>query len=99
MPSLATPPALSEHRAERPRRRPVGAGRHAAPGHGDGDQRLSPKLRAVVFLHFYEDLTLARIATELGIPESTAKTRLYEALRRLQRFLPAYTGSKSGERT
>ncbi|HEY8678980.1 MAG TPA: sigma-70 family RNA polymerase sigma factor [Candidatus Dormibacteraeota bacterium] len=62
-------------------------------------QRLSPKLRAVVFLHFYEDLTLARIATELGIPESTAKTRLYEALRRLQRFLPAYTGSKSGERT
>jgi RNA polymerase sigma-70 factor (ECF subfamily) len=53
-------------------------------------RRLSPKLRAVIFLHFYEDKTLSQIAADLNIPESTAKTRLYEALRRLERALPAY---------
>jgi RNA polymerase sigma-70 factor (ECF subfamily) len=59
--------------------------------------RLSPKLRAVVYLHYYEDRTLASLAAELGIPESTAKTRLYEALRRLQAALVGY--AKSGEQT
>ena len=58
-------------------------------------RRLSPKLRAVVYLHYYEDRTLASLAAELGIPESTAKTRLYEALRRLQAALVGYP--KSGE--
>lgn len=56
---------------------------------------LSPKLRAVVYLHYYEDQTLTRIAAELSIPESTAKTRLYEALRRLQRALPGYGPSNA----
>jgi RNA polymerase sigma-70 factor (ECF subfamily) len=51
---------------------------------------LSPKLRAVIYLHYYEDRTLTSIASELRIPESTAKTRLYAALRRLQRALPGY---------
>jgi len=54
-------------------------------------RRLSPSLRAVVYLRFYEDRTLNQLATELSIPESTAKTRLYEALRRLRRELPAYS--------
>jgi RNA polymerase sigma-70 factor, ECF subfamily len=58
-------------------------------------RRLSPKLRAVVYLHYYEDLTLARIAAELGIPDATVKTRLYEALRRLQRALPGYAPQPS----
>lgn len=58
---------------------------------------LSPKLRAVVYLHYYEDRTLTSIAAELSIPESTAKTRLYEALRRLQAALVGY--AKSGEQT
>lgn len=63
-------------------------------------RRLSPKLRAVIFLHFYEDKTLSQIATDLNIPESTAKTRLYEALRRLERALPAYAPpSDAGEQT
>lgn len=60
---------------------------------------LSPKLRAIVYLHYYEDLTLARIAAELHVPESTAKTRLYEALRRLQAALPGYGPSNAGEQT
>jgi len=60
-------------------------------------RRLSPALRAVVFLHFYEDLTLARIANDLEVPESTVKTRLYEALRRLEGLLPGYSTSESGD--
>lgn len=52
--------------------------------------RLSPRLRVVIFLHYYEDQTLKQVATELRIPESTAKTRLYEALRRLETLLPGY---------
>ena len=62
-------------------------------------RRLSPTLRAVVYLHFFEDRTLNRVAAELSIPESTAKTRLYEALRRLQRALPGYGPSNAGEQT
>lgn len=53
-------------------------------------RRLSPKLRAIVFLHYYEDQTLKQVATELGIPESTVKSRLYDALRRLEILLPGY---------
>jgi RNA polymerase sigma-70 factor (ECF subfamily) len=55
-------------------------------------RRLSPALRAVIYLHFYEDQTLKGLALQLGIPESTAKTRLYEALRRLRAALPEYAG-------
>ncbi len=53
-------------------------------------RRLSPKLRAVIFLHYYEDQTIRQVGTELGIPESTAKTQLYAALRRLETLLPGY---------
>jgi RNA polymerase sigma-70 factor (ECF subfamily) len=53
--------------------------------------RLSPQLRAVIFLHFFEDLTLKAVATELRIPEGTVKTRLYEALRRLEGSLAGYS--------
>jgi RNA polymerase sigma-70 factor (ECF subfamily) len=60
-------------------------------------RRLHPKLRAVIFLHFYEDATLATLANVLRIPESTAKTRLYDALRRLEQLLPGYRGHASIE--
>lgn len=53
--------------------------------------RLSPELRAVIFLHFFEDLTLKAVAAELRIPEGTVKTRLYEALRRLEGSLAGYS--------
>jgi len=60
-------------------------------------RRLSPKLRAVIFLHYYEDQTLKQVGTELGIPESTAKTQLYAALRRLETLLPGYGPSQAEE--
>ena len=53
--------------------------------------RLSPQLRAVIFLHFFEDLTLKAVANELRIPEGTVKTRLYEALRRPEGSLDGYS--------
>jgi RNA polymerase sigma factor (sigma-70 family) len=53
-------------------------------------RRLSPTQRAVIFLHFYEDLTLAQIASAIGVPDSTVKTRLYAALRHLEHELPGY---------
>ncbi len=61
-------------------------------------RRLSPKLRAVIFLHYHEDRTLKQVGTELGIPESTAKTQLYAALRRLETLLPGYGNSPVEER-
>jgi RNA polymerase sigma-70 factor (ECF subfamily) len=60
-------------------------------------RRLSPKLRAVIFLHYYEDQTLKQVGAELGIPESTAKTQLYAALRRLETLLPGYGPSPAEE--
>ena len=53
-------------------------------------RKLSPRLRAVIFLHFFQDLPLRAVAMELGIPEGTVKTRLYDALRRLEKALPGY---------
>jgi RNA polymerase sigma-70 factor, ECF subfamily len=53
--------------------------------------RLPTQLRAVIFLHFFEDLTLNAVANELRIPEGTVKTRLYDALRRLGVSLAGYS--------
>ena len=58
---------------------------------------LSPTQRAVIYLHFFEDHTLNQVAAALRIPESTVKSRLYEALRRLRRALPGYGPSNAGE--
>ena len=42
--------------------------------------RLDREARAVVVLHFYLDLPLARIADVLGIPVGTVKSRLHRSL-------------------
>ena len=59
-------------------------------------RRLAPPVRAVIYLHFYEDRTLSQVASELGIPESTTKTRLYGALQQLARSLTGYGPQASG---
>lgn len=43
--------------------------------------------REVVFLTFYEGLSYAQIASILGIPEGTVKSRMYHAKRRLAQEL------------
>jgi len=42
--------------------------------------RLEPESRAVVVLHLYLDHPLPHVATMLGIPTGTAKSRLHRAL-------------------
>jgi RNA polymerase sigma-70 factor, ECF subfamily len=51
-------------------------------------QMLSTQQREAVFLCYYEDLPLAEIAAISQCPESTVKTRLFHARKRLLKNLP-----------
>lgn len=44
-------------------------------------------VRAVLILHYRQEMTHAEIADALGLPLGTVKTRLYDGLRRLRRIL------------
>ncbi len=48
---------------------------------------LPPAHQAVVVLHYLEELSLEEIATVLGVPEGTVKSRLHYARGRLRRVL------------
>ncbi|MEA2684238.1 MAG: hypothetical protein QOK05_2566 [Chloroflexota bacterium] len=48
--------------------------------------RLKVDDRAVVVLHYYQDLSVEETARALGIPVDTAKSRLKTALKRLRDF-------------
>ena len=63
-------------------------------------RELSPEQRAVVVLHHHLGYPLTEIAETLGIPEGTARSRLYYAVRQLRTVLDADIGSvaKSRER-
>lgn len=54
-----------------------------------GFRRLSIDHRAVVVLHHYLDLPLDQIASSLGIPVGTARSRLHYAMRALRAALDA----------
>jgi len=63
-------------------------------------QRLAPKQRAVVILHYYLGLTEEEIEPILKSPIGTVKWRLYAARKRLKKFLSldaAATDEKSEE--
>lgn len=55
-------------------------------------ERLSPELKSVVLLRFFEDMKLSEIAQVLGIPLSTVKNRLYRALSLLRMDLETEEG-------
>jgi RNA polymerase sigma factor (sigma-70 family) len=65
-------------------------------------QALPPRLRAVLVLRFYEDLTEAEVARVLGLPVGTVKSRCHRALGRLRDRLgstglgPAGSGIEEG---
>ncbi len=59
--------------------------------------RLSEKLRVVVILRYYLDLSYAEIAQILDIPVGTVKSRLDLALRTLRRELRAVPGAFPAE--
>jgi RNA polymerase sigma-70 factor (ECF subfamily) len=50
-------------------------------------EELSPDHRAVFVLAEFHDLTLAEIADAVGIPENTAKTRLFRARQHMRERL------------
>lgn len=54
-----------------------------------GFNRLKPEQRAVVVLHYYSGLSAAEIARTLGIPEGTARSRLYYATEAMRAALQA----------
>ena len=78
---------------------PIDEGAFAASGAGHEDraadldrlerafERLSPDERAVLWLHHYEDLSLAEIGERTGVPARTVKSRLFTARRALERAL------------
>ena len=56
---------------------------------GAGIRRLKPEQRAVVVLHYYSGFSAAEIARVLGIPEGTARSRLYYATEAMRAALEA----------
>ena len=53
----------------------------------DALDQLSPAHRVVLVETFYRGRTLAKVARQLGIPDSTARSRLHYALQALRREL------------
>jgi RNA polymerase sigma-70 factor (ECF subfamily) len=54
-----------------------------------GFSRLAPEARALLVMHHYLDLPLPEVATALGIPLGTAKSRLHRALQIMRAALDA----------
>ena len=52
-----------------------------------GIRQLPPKQRAAVHLFYGEDLTVDEIASALGVPAGTVKSRLHQAREALKRQL------------
>jgi RNA polymerase sigma-70 factor (ECF subfamily) len=59
--------------------------------------QLSPEHRAVVVLHHHLGYPLTEIASTLGIPVGTARSRLHYAVRQLRTALDADSGSARPE--
>ncbi|MBN2307631.1 MAG: sigma-70 family RNA polymerase sigma factor [Candidatus Hydrogenedentes bacterium] len=51
---------------------------------------LSPKLRKVFVLRYLEEMSCAEVAETLGIPESTVRTRVYNARKKLRNILKGH---------
>lgn len=49
-----------------------------------GMRHLTPEDRAILYLRFYQDLSLDDVARVLGISKGAAKTRVFRAARRLR---------------
>jgi RNA polymerase sigma-70 factor (ECF subfamily) len=56
---------------------------------GSAIAELSPDHQVVVALRFYRDLTVDDIATRLGVPAGTVRSRIHYALKRLRDLLDA----------
>lgn len=61
--------------------------RDARPDVLDAVMRLSVNYRNVIYLHYYEDMTVAQIAAALGQKENTVASWLFRARGRLRKSL------------
>jgi RNA polymerase sigma-70 factor (ECF subfamily) len=64
---------------------PVGGPRH--DGLGELLDELPPQQRTAVALYYVEDLSVAEIATAMGLAEGSVKSHLHDARRRLRKVL------------
>lgn len=100
---------LNRRRARRPQQHLEPAQLEALPGTNDLEQqvfenqmlqqaleRLSEKLRVVVVLRYYLELSYAEIAQVLEIPLGTVQSRLSQAIHSLRRDLQAAGASGDG---
>jgi len=53
-------------------------------------RRLSGKLRAAFVLRYIEEMSCAEVAETLGVPQSTVRTRIYHARKKLRRMMRGY---------
>lgn len=58
---------------------------------------LSPELRSIVVLRFYEEMKIEEIAETLHLPAGTVKSRLYRAYRQLREELLSEKGGNARE--
>ncbi len=56
-------------------------------------RRLSPEWRAVVVMHYYLGMPLPEVASSLGIPIGTAKSRLHRAVEDMRSVVVGDEGS------
>jgi RNA polymerase sigma-70 factor (ECF subfamily) len=68
---------------------PAGVTPAGDPSVRDLVERLPDKMRTVVLLHYYADLSVHEIATLLGRADGTVKRTLFDARQRLQANLAA----------
>lgn len=66
---------------------------------GDAAKQLSERDREVLLMHAWEDLTVAEIATALGLSTTAAHMRLRRALERLAKALSTKLDSNHQSRT
>ena len=59
-------------------------------------RRLTPRQRAVLVLRFYEDLTEAQVARELGLTVGTVKRHGHDGLNRLRAIAPDLVEAATG---
>jgi len=97
------------HESNRVRRRnevseqPISEGRYGSDGSTTLDvwralADLSPELRDVTVLFYFDDLKTADIAAILGLPHPTVRTRLARARDRLRIILKGYQNGSQPER-